>query len=108
MSRYRIHTLNSDRHETFVGWDNPLQTYFAQVYDLSASDEDDSISFWVGEKPQEVTSVDVLEEKVRPFAVIPQEIKEKLLRDYQERTQPTPLQRMMSELFRNIKDNNES
>ncbi|HET7487949.1 MAG TPA: hypothetical protein VFJ85_08475 [Acidimicrobiales bacterium] len=46
--------------ECVVGWDPPLGTFFAQVFDLRvpiAPDDIDEPDFWAGCRPAEVTSV---------------------------------------------------
>ncbi|MBW4420966.1 MAG: hypothetical protein KME13_17300 [Myxacorys californica WJT36-NPBG1] len=37
MSRLQVVALD-DRYEVFVGWDTPLCTFFAQVFDLSIAE----------------------------------------------------------------------
>ena len=42
--------------EVFVGWDPPLRTFFAQVYDLSIEDEDEQLLVWLGTSFRELES----------------------------------------------------
>lgn len=46
MSRHKLPTENP-RYEVVVGWDPPLQTYFAQVFDAEG-EEDDQPFIWLG------------------------------------------------------------
>lgn len=87
-------------YEVTVGWDDPLETYFAQVVDPNAEDEDDSMRLWVGGEPKDkVTTVDALRERIYEYAMIPEDIAEKLYQDYVNRTEPSPLQRHMRAMF---------
>ena len=97
MSRYRIPSKDKT-HETYVGWDNPLQTYFAQVIDENVDKE--WVIFWVGGVPGEVSTVHSLEESLKEYADIPLDIKEKLQVDFNKRTEPTPLQKLGMKLFK--------
>lgn len=52
MSRHIIIAENSPRAlKIVIGWDPPLQTYFAQVHDPTKNEEDE-IVFWVGTRPE--------------------------------------------------------
>ena len=37
-----------------VGWDNPLATFFAQVFDPSIDDDDEAYVLWIGAAPQAI------------------------------------------------------
>ena len=41
MSRYEIEGIDAERYGVVVGWDNPLQTYVASVWDVAVADEVD-------------------------------------------------------------------
>lgn len=47
MSQHIVLHSHTDRKWMF-GWDQPLQSFFLQVHDLSVSDEDDQIVVWLG------------------------------------------------------------
>ena len=55
MSRFQV-SAKSEKHEVFVGWDRPLGTFFAQVYDRTVECEDDDgyMPLWRGAAPGDV------------------------------------------------------
>lgn len=74
------HTIRSDEEvEVVVGWDPPLQTFFALVYDVAAykqalvddPDADHVIILWEG--TLEHRSLDEVEELVRPWVSLTHE-----------------------------------
>lgn len=84
MSRYNF----VENDESYVvGWDNPLQCFFAQKFN---HEEDDYVDVGeydrIGEIPLEMTPT----------------IIEGLQRDYDRRTEPTPLQKRMIEIIRQV------
>jgi hypothetical protein len=58
MSRYEFlpHCWSST-YSLAVGWDEPLQTYFAQVFDTSISEDDDRVIVWIGGLPPYYTDL---------------------------------------------------
>ena len=70
MSRHTLDAL-SPRHEVVVGWDRPMGTFFAQVIDLEAVDEDLNMILWVGGMYQEITRAFAVIEAVMPYAAPP-------------------------------------
>jgi hypothetical protein len=72
-----------------IGWDRALATYFAQV--IATSDHDDDIEvFWQGTDHAEYPRPDTLLTAIAQWAVVPPDIKAKLLQDRLE--SPAPLQ----------------
>lgn len=97
MSRYVIPAIDLN-HNVVVGWDNPLQTFFAIVSD-ETRDEDNKIVQWIGIGNKDIiVDINELQKQLEQFALIPRSIKMKLKEDYQNRTEPTPLQKMMKKL----------
>lgn len=86
-----------------AGFDNPLQTFFSQVFDLvQETDEEDHIVFWNGIKPKEITDVQKLEEALKPYIeAIPEDIKTQLQLDYDNRTPPSVLQMFAARFLEN-------
>ncbi|WP_155960593.1 hypothetical protein [Fischerella sp. PCC 9605] len=76
MSRYQIESTNYV--EITVGWDKPLGTYFAQIWESEDSDEP---IVWVGDELKDVTSVHQLTEAIAPYCNIPQDIIDLLTTD---------------------------
>lgn len=86
-----------------VGWDNPLQTYFAQVYDSNV-DEDENPVLWLGAMPgREIDSVADLQLKLVEsgyVTCIPLNIQDQLSREKVTASRPTPLQQTVKNMFR--------
>lgn len=66
-----------------VGWDNPLQSFFAQVARPEDPDreDDDPVLLWVGAAPREVITVEVLAQHLVPYADLPSDVAEQLRQD---------------------------
>jgi hypothetical protein len=92
MSRYSIPAQDSDL-TVIVGWDNPLLTFFAQVFNASIEDDDEACVRWIGTAPQAISSVAALQAQLVGWATIPADIVDRLLRDQHAATPPTPLPR---------------
>ena len=80
MSRHRIAALEP-AHEVYVGWDEPLGSYFGQVYDPARPEEENPI-YWVGAgNPRQYPEIEGLARAMTQFAVIPMETVRTLFRD---------------------------
>lgn len=80
MSRHEI-PARDQTLSVVVGWDNPLQTYFAQVArpeQADDEDEDDPMLLWVGTEPREVITVEDLARHLAPFADLATEMAQHL------------------------------
>ena len=102
MSRYRIDVTPAflaDHPGAYavVGWDAPLQTYFAQVYTLEP--EGEVCDPWIGTTWIEITNVMDLCANLEAYADIPAEIAWQLANDCATGPQPSALQRAMCDLF---------
>nr|BFE51203.1 hypothetical protein GCM10017745_46300 [Saccharothrix mutabilis subsp. capreolus] len=64
---------SSDR-EVYVGWDNALQTYFAQVIDGTDQHGEDILTVDLGNDVNQVTDAAEVIEALRPYAEIPDEL----------------------------------
>jgi hypothetical protein len=51
MSRYSI-PAQDPRLQVVVGWDNPLVTLFAQVFDPSIAEDEEACLLWIGTAPE--------------------------------------------------------
>jgi len=94
MSRYTIEG-NRPALSIVVGWDNPLKTYFAQVWDGGGPGEG-NLRLWVGAGRDRVPTAEALAELVAPYGEIPAGVLAQLEEDYELRAEPTPLQRLLS------------
>ena len=68
MSR-RIITANKPHIQVVVGWDPPMETFFAQVHDEQL-DEDDNPIAWIGVTKGQVPNLDDLAIAIEPYANI--------------------------------------
>lgn len=82
-----------------VGWDNPLLTFFAQVFNASIADDDEACVLWIGTTPQAISTVAALQAQLADWAAIPPDIVDHLTRDQQAATPPTPLQQRAHQLL---------
>jgi hypothetical protein len=98
MSRYSIGG-HDPQLLVVVGFDPPLETFFVQVDDYRKDDEEDHCLCWRGTSPGELSTVAALEEVVRPYATLAEEVRAKLQQDYDHREPPTPLQQDMIRLL---------
>jgi hypothetical protein len=92
MSRYRIPAQDPGL-TAIVGWDNPLTTFFAEVVDPSIEEDEEAYVLWIGTEPEAIPTVAALQARLAGWATIPAEIVDRLTRDQQAATPPTPLQR---------------
>ncbi len=94
MSRYTFAGNKPGRSIT-VGWDNPLKTYFAQVWEAGgpASGE---LRLWVGPGRERVTTVESLAGLLAPYGNIPRRVVSQLKDDQGQRHEPTPLRRLLT------------
>lgn len=99
MSRRRIQAL--DEHaatnvSVIVGWDNPLQTFFATVEkpatDDSDEEDEDLTLFEIGMRPRQVATPQDLANHLKKWATITPDILEKLALDKSTSERPTDLQ----------------
>jgi hypothetical protein len=102
MSRIQIPAefVRKDAHEVWVGWDSPFESFFGQVYDVLENhyddpdeDERDPIVFWCGTTSHEIKTVSELDKVMSDYCTIPEMIAQQLMDDYNNRTEPTALQR---------------
>jgi hypothetical protein len=61
MSRYEFRPSHWPDHTSLtVGWDRPLDTFFAQVMDSSIPEDDDRVIVWLGAMQPYFSDVDTL------------------------------------------------
>ena len=98
MSRYSL-SPQQPGLTVIVGWDNPLQTLFAQVCAPSSEDEKDAYLLWIGTAPGAISTVAALQAQLAGWATIPPAIVDRLVREQQAATPPTPLQQWALQLL---------
>ena len=71
MSRHDL-TPFDPAHEVVVGWDRPLDTFFAQVIDTTTDEDSDAREvLWIGTDFCEVPDPAAVIAAVAPFAAVP-------------------------------------
>lgn len=82
MSRYTIPAI-IPYITVVVGWDNPLETFFAQVTrEPDGEDESDPIVFWIGAFPGEVRAAEDLAKPLASYATLSDDMVAQLRADY--------------------------
>ena len=98
MSRYSI-PAQQPGLTVIVGWDNPLCTLFAQVFDPSIAEDADACLLWIGTAPGAIPTVAALQAQLAGWATIPPAIVDRLIRDQQAATPTTLLQQWAHQLL---------
>lgn len=98
MSRHQIPAY-CVRHTIFVGWDSPLQTYFAVIEDGAIPDHQNPVIFQVGQSPHEITSPEKLCASINEYASLHPNTLRRLVEDRQNSPPPSALQRAMIDLI---------
>jgi hypothetical protein len=81
MSRHDLISFDP-AHEVVLGWDPPMGTFFAQVLDNLADEEDGTYEvLWIGTRFQEVLNPATVIAAVAPFATVPAGLLDQLARD---------------------------
>jgi hypothetical protein len=105
MSRHYLTCLDP-RYFAVIGWDLPMRTFFAQVVDhekLKLSERDKpaaearfyyrSVTLCRGSGQGEITEVADLEQALKGYVILPEELKQTLIAEHAARRQPSRLQR---------------
>jgi len=103
MSRYSF-PAQDPALTVIVGWDNPLVTFFAEVFDPSIDEDEEAYVLWIGTVPQALPTVAALQAQLAGWATIPADIVDRLSRDQQAATPPTPLQRWALQLLHDARE----
>lgn len=68
-----------------VGWDRPLQTFFAQVFFRTEDEPDEGEALiWVGTDPGELLTAEAAIAIVAPHAEVPADLAEQLMSEMRE------------------------
>ena len=73
MSRHAVPSFDA-RYEIAVGWDRPLNSYFAQVEDMHADDDEDPVVVWVGAGPSEIQTPEALRAPIAAYGTLTDEM----------------------------------
>jgi hypothetical protein len=112
MSRHSVECREPEKFLCLLGWDAPLETYFAQVIDRESLDESErtrpatevdydgtNLVLWCGVATGELPRVADLGAAIAEWAELPAGLARRLEEERQGSRKPTPLQRRMNELF---------
>ena len=116
MSRYNISTKDNTKYSCVIGWDNPLQTFFAHVYDKEAEAYNNSIDWennqdaeekqelilFKGYATKQIISLPLLEDVIKEYAAVPDNIKKSLLHDQSISKGPNEFQKGMIKLVEGL------
>ncbi|MBB3268876.1 hypothetical protein FHW79_006554 [Azospirillum sp. OGB3] len=103
MSRYDVTTIDPAGTACVVGWDNPLQTFFAQVERVMPDPDDDpDILLWVGDRASSCLDVAELAEAIAPWAVLPCSVAKKLETERDTALPPTRVQAALHNILRTV------
>jgi hypothetical protein len=80
MSRHEVTPLpDAGQVEVFVGWDPPLNTFFAQVFDLDIDEDDPSAELlWIGASFGEIHDLRRVRNALQPWAELPADVESAL------------------------------
>jgi hypothetical protein len=95
MSRYSV-PAQEPGVTVLVGWDDPLTTFWAQVFAPEVAEEAEACVLWLGTVPQEIPTVAALQAQLAGWATLAADLVARLTHDQQAATPPTPLQRWAS------------
>lgn len=98
MSRYIIPSKDPLNFHCTVGYDDPLQTFFAHIEKLVVEDDEDETVFVNGQLSGEISSIEELQSSIDTYGEIPPYIREKLLEDKAKSKGPNAFQREMINL----------
>src|SRR5262245_35564236 len=98
MSRYNV-PAQQPGLTVIVGWDNPLTTFFAQVFDPSLEEDVEACLLWIGTAPEAIPTVAALQAQLAGWAPIPDDIVARLVREQQAPTPPSPPQQWAHQLL---------
>lgn len=90
MSRYEIPPHSGAAVKVIIGWDNPLQTFFATVHKSEGKRSTELL--WVGGTPSECLCIKALADHLAPWASIPIGTARQLEAERDQAPPPTRLQ----------------
>ena len=65
-----------------IGWDRPLQTFFAQVFFVTDDEpEEGEALIWIGTEPGELLTAEAAIAVVAPHAIVPADLADRLTAD---------------------------
>lgn len=73
MSRHTIPSFDQ-RYEIVVGWDFPMNTYFAQVIDSEAGADEDHCCVWIGLSFDEIQNPEELRAPIATYGILTDDV----------------------------------
>src|ERR1700757_2154851 len=102
MSRYAL-PAHAPTLTVTVGWDPPLQTFFAQVVrPTTAPHADGRLVAWIGTRTQEIASVAQLCRQLAAYAATPRGMQARLAREQRASRPPTALQVRLRQVLEHL------
>ena len=104
MSRHAV-TSNNPALDIIVGWDPPLETFFAQVMrtDLTDDAHENHVVLWIGTANREIERAESLIGPLAPYGAVPPALVEMLdaerAQQHVEGRRPTRLQSILTALL---------
>lgn len=69
------HEINTETIRAIVGWDQPLNSYFVQVWDRTKHEDDPAAELvWIGCGYQEITDLDEVRRVLAPWVKLPDQM----------------------------------
>ena len=101
MSRYQLQHKENNNLEIFVGWDDPMKTFFCCIEDLSVVEEEkDPIILWVGNDYDAIKDVRQLQQNIQDYVTLEKETITQLEEDKrkgEETFEQSPMQKLMED-----------
>jgi hypothetical protein len=83
-----------------IGWDDPLETYFATVFDTTVDEDNDAACvLWEGAALRALSTVDALQASLRAYATIPPPVRAQLHQDRANTSLRSSLQERMLQML---------
>ena len=98
MSRYHV-PAHEARYDIHVGWDDPLETYFVQIFNTTTADDAAACMLWEGGGFQALPTVEAVQRALQPYATLPPAICTRLRHDRAHATPRSPLQEQILQRF---------
>lgn len=84
MSRHEFTSQQTDgtSYECTVGWDRPLNTFFAQVFEFAPGEStSEKILLWLGTSYSEIQDANAVTTAIQPYCTVPPELALRLEQD---------------------------
>ena len=102
MSRYYLEIKKETEETVFVGWDNPLQTFFVQVF-MGYDTAEEELVLEMGSRFKQIPTFAHFTELLNLMGYnLEAWLTEYLESDFLHKTEPTPLQKKVNSMFEEV------